>query len=185
MLPGGFGTPLFRGSDGLDRQVLVQGTKLVVREGDAERTAPIDTIAAAASFVAIDPGADQDVYRPVTPLEPDAPLQLDPDAVREIVDWFALANEALQQLRSTIDAESSEIQLWPEHFDVAITVDRVNYGGSPGDAEHPEPYLYVGPFEPKRGAFWNEPFGASRSRDQTPDVAAAVGFLLEGRDLTR
>jgi hypothetical protein len=184
VVPGGFGTPVFDGSDGLDRQVIVRGVDLVVREGDDERTMPIDTVGTAAAFVGIAPGADPAVYRPVTPLEPDAPLRMDPGAVAAIVDWFTLGNEALHQFRSTI-GDSSEIQLWPEHFDLALTVDRVNYGASPGDAEHPEPYLYVGPFEPRSGDFWNEPFGASRSRDRVADVAAALGFLLEGHDLTR
>ena len=49
--------------------------------------------------------------------------------------------------------------LWPEHFDVGITVARVNYGLSPGDAAIDEPYAYVGPWEPAsyEGAFWNAP----------------------------
>lgn len=42
--------------------------------------------------------------------------------------------------------------LWPEHFDVAIehgseaAGERATYGLSPGDENHPEPYLYVGPW---------------------------------------
>ena len=40
------------------------------------------------------------------------------------------------------------VQLWPEHFDLATTIDEVNYGGSPGDDGHPLPYLYVGPWTP-------------------------------------
>ena len=102
------------------------------------------------------------------------------------MSWFALGNEALQQLVAMeADAEPSEIQLWPEHFDIATTIARVNYGASPGDAEHPEPYLYVGPWEPRKGPFWNEPFGASLPCMEVPDVAAAVDFFLAGRDLTR
>ena len=51
--------------------------------------------------------------------------------------------------------------LWPEHFDYAIAAgdevagSRANYGGSPGDEHHPEPYLYVGPWAPVDGALWN------------------------------
>jgi hypothetical protein len=71
-----------------------------------------------------------------------------------------------------------EAVLWPEHFDVAVTVDEVNYGISPGDAEHPLPYAYVGPWTPRAGAFWNEPFGASAPVDG--DVER---FLSESRRL--
>jgi glucose 1-dehydrogenase len=34
--------------------------------------------------------------------------------------------------------------LWPEHLDLAVTVDAVNYGVSPGDDAVPAPYLYGG-----------------------------------------
>jgi hypothetical protein len=35
--------------------------------------------------------------------------------------------------------------LWPEHFDIGITIDAVNYGASRGDDHIAEPYAYVGP----------------------------------------
>ncbi len=113
-------------------------------------------------------------------------MTVDVAAAREIADWFGLGNEALHQLVSLeAAAEASEIQLWPEHFDLATTINRVNFGASPGDADHDEPYLYVGPFEPQSGPFWNESFGASISRGDVPDVAAAVGFFATGIDLSR
>jgi hypothetical protein len=52
--------------------------------------------------------------------------------------------------------------LWPEHFDVAVTLDEVNYGVSLGDGYLPEPYAYVGPWQPRTGEFWNAPFGAAK-----------------------
>jgi hypothetical protein len=166
--------------------VFEQEAMLHVRRNGDERHAPLTTIRAAAAFVGIDPGAPAHVYPPVTSLRLDEPLVIDPDAERAIVSWFALGNEALQQLQAMeADAEPSEIQLWPEHFDIATTIARVNFGASPGDDEHPEPYLYVGPWEPREGPFWNEPFGASLTRAVVPDVAAAVDFFLAGRDLTR
>ena len=183
---GGFGTPPFPGPDGRDRQIFERDLAVHVRDGDDVVSAPITTLRAAAEFVGVTPGAPAEVYTPVTALDLDAPLPIDRDADREIANWFALGNEALHQLVSmAADADPSEIQLWPEHFDLATTIDRVNYGASPGDAEHPQPYLYVGPFEPRDGAFWNEPFGASIGRDRVTDVAAALGFFLEGRDLTQ
>ena len=60
------------------------------------------------------------------------------------------------------DLDPEPIRLWPEHFDVATVLGhekdgaRANYGASPGDEEHPEPYLYVGPWQaPPRGEIWN------------------------------
>ena len=45
--------------------------------------------------------------------------------------------------------------LWPEHFDIAIVIGEANYGFSPGDEAHAEPYAYVGPFGPVEGELWN------------------------------
>ena len=81
------------------------------------------------------------------------------------------------------DATESEAQLWPEHFDLATTIDEVNYGGSPGDDGHPLPYLYVGPWSlPDDGdPFWNEAFGASTTADASLTVEATVAFFESGR----
>jgi hypothetical protein len=186
-MAGGFGTPPFPGPDGRDRQVFERDAAIHVRDGDdVVASSPITTLRAAANFVGVVPGAPAEVYTPATPLDLDRTLAIDRGADQAIADWFALANEALHQLVSLAsDAPPSEIQLWPEHFDLATTIDKVNYGASPGDTDHPEPYLYVGPFDPREGPFWNEPFGASLGRDRVNDVAAALGFWLEGRDLTQ
>ena len=58
--------------------------------------------------------------------------------------------------------------LWPEHFDLGITVDQVNYGVSPGDADIGVPYAYVGPWTTSdlTGAFWNTSFGAARPAER-------------------
>jgi hypothetical protein len=52
------------------------------------------------------------------------------------------------------------VQLWPEHFDIAFELGsnaaRANFGASPGDDEHDEPYLYVGPWTAEvSGELWN------------------------------
>ena len=70
--------------------------------------------------------------------------------------------------------------LWPEHFDLAITLAEVNYGVSPGDDEIPEPYAYVGPWTPLVGTFWNVPFGAARALAELDGVGAVVDFFGEG-----
>ena len=53
------------------------------------------------------------------------------------------------------------MQLWPEHFDVALELGaeslgaRAAYGLSPGDEAHDEPYLYVAPWQaPEPGPLW-------------------------------
>ena len=70
---------------------------------------------------------------------------------------------ALRQL-----APDEEPVVWPEHFDVGIRKDEVNYGVSPGDGWLAEPYAYVTPpgWDPDTefwdDEFWNAPFGAAR-----------------------
>jgi hypothetical protein len=65
-----------------------------------------------------------------------------------LADWYAFGDEVLRAL-------GGEPILWPEHFDIAIVIGEANYGFSPGDEQHPEPYAYVGPFEPVEGELWN------------------------------
>jgi hypothetical protein len=73
--------------------------------------------------------------------------------------------------------------LWPEHFDIAITLDQVNYGVSAGDEYLAEPCAYVGPWQPRQGLFWNAPFGAARPLAQLPDAEAIVQFFTDGQEL--
>jgi len=70
--------------------------------------------------------------------------------------------------------------LWPEHFDIGITVAEVNYGVSPGDASIGEPYAYVGPWHVPDGAFWNQPFGAARPPFPTRLATGDPGVLPGG-----
>ena len=65
-------------------------------------------------------------------------------------DFYGLGCSVLEQLRADEpEGEPSLVQLWPEHFDIAIELgsesagQRATYGASPGDDEHDEPYLYV------------------------------------------
>ncbi len=61
----------------------------------------------------------------------------------------------------------------------------MTYGGSPGDAEHPDPYLYVLPpagFERGDPSFWNEPFGASLSYQRIGGRADADAFFTEAAE---
>jgi hypothetical protein len=77
------------------------------------------------------------------------PLDVDPDAAGRLADWYAFGAAILGEL-------GGEPTLWPEHFDIAIELDEVNYGFSPGDEHHTEPYAYVGPWTaPPAGPLWN------------------------------
>ncbi|MDQ1395436.1 MAG: hypothetical protein QOG64_695, partial [Acidimicrobiaceae bacterium] len=95
------------------------------------------------------------------------------------------------QLRAeaTVEEDPARVQLWPEHFDIAVDIgspgSRANFGGSPGDEAHPEPYLYVGPWEQREGSFWNEPFGASLSYSAIAAGADPLEFLRAARDQLR
>ena len=78
-------------------------------------------------------------------------------------DWFGFVTSVLEQLRAEAppEWEASRVQIWPEHFDAAVEIgneqaeQRAGLGGSPGDAAHPEPYLYVAPWTAQpEGELW-------------------------------
>jgi hypothetical protein len=114
-------------------QVRVEGVELVfVAHGVVERREPIDGV--------------------------------DAETVAFIADWFAFGASALLGLRESAGpaAEPSMIQLWPEHFDIALELGseapgaRAAYGFSPGDEGHDAPYVYVAPWNaPPEGPLWN------------------------------
>jgi hypothetical protein len=149
---GGFGTPFF----GADAQIRVDGAQLVIDAGGEERRHPLATIRDAAAAVGFDlEGTDED--------EHDAPLAIDPAASRFLGDWFGFVTSVLEGLRAEAPGEwePSRVQLWPEHFDVAVELGseeaerRAGLGGSPGDATHAEPYLYVAPWVARpTGELW-------------------------------
>ena len=183
--PGGFATPPFGDSE---RVVSVDGDELVVADkSPPPRRAAITTIADAARFVGVAAGAPSSVYRPATPLEPDAPLSVDLDAAEVVAMWYELTEMAVRTFAASIaHDEPTEAQLWPEHFDLAMSADRINYGGSPGDDYIDVPYLYVGPFEgrpTKPDPFWNQPFGAAIGFDEIASIEDAFEFFRRGRIL--
>jgi hypothetical protein len=181
--PGGFATPEFDGPDGL-RRVGVDGIELVIERLDGTDRHPLTTLGKAAATVGVTAGAPAEVYTPATPLELDRPLDVDGAAAAALAALFATTDAALRRLtRLPSEEPAAEVQLWPEHFDLATTVAEVNYGASPGDEGHPLPYLYVGPWSPPTpdGVFWNEPFGASRTFDASAGTEGALAFFLDGR----
>jgi hypothetical protein len=162
--PGGFGTIA-------EADLRVEGADLVA---DDSRV-PIDgsTPARLAALAGVDAGAPEGLYDDGSGAGPHDVLRLDPRAVAELADAFAAGDAALRRF-----APDQSPVLWPEHFDLAVSVDEVNYGVSPGDRTIGVPYAYVGPWTPRTGEFWNQPFGAAAPVADLPDLAA---FFAAGR----
>ena len=165
VVPGGFAQ--LRGS------LRVEGAELVA---DGARVPLTGTARALGAAVGVVAGAPEDLYGDHADLGPDDELAADPAAAAELGDWFARGDAGLRAL-----APGVEPVLWPEHFDLAVTVDEVNYGVSLGDAGHAAPYAYVGPWTPRTGPFWNASFGAVRAAADLPDAGAVAAFFAEGR----
>jgi hypothetical protein len=175
----GYVTPEFSRPEGGSRVVGLRGGELVDVVDGIERRAPATTVRGAAEFLGVPPGAPP-LWTPTTPLELDAPLAIAPEALAALAGWFMLGAQALSSL-----APAAEQTLWPEHFDLAITLDGATYGVSPGDAEVAEPYAYVGPPEDPAPdgdrSFWNARFGAARSHEQIATAADLIAFYAEAR----
>jgi hypothetical protein len=128
--PGGFGTDELPGGG----WVGVNGISLVrVGADGVEHTSPISSVAAAAAFV----GLRGEVA--------DAELAVEPAAAAWLGEVWAIGQGALERLVE-VTGSREPIHLWPEHFDIATVAAEVNYGVSPGDDEHDEPYAYVAPW---------------------------------------
>jgi hypothetical protein len=192
----GFGTPFF----GADEQVRIAGTDVVHVRGSETSVTGATTVAAAAALSGRAPGASHGIYEPSTPLEPDAPLAIDPASAALIAAWFGFGVSVLEQVRSEAEPGDSPslVQLWPEHFDLSFdrgsegVGGRGTFGASPGDAQRADPYLYVTHWaEVAPDPFWNETaFGGASlslgalaaSEDQR---GAALAFLRQGARLLR
>jgi hypothetical protein len=184
---GGFGTPFF----GKDVQIRVCGDALVVQVGERVQHGRLTTLEDAAEFIGFDltrydlAGADE-------------PLQIDPLASAWLGEWFGFAASVLEQLRveSPKELEVSRVQLWPEHFDMAVELGseqegrRATYGCSPGDEQHAEPYVYVSPWEgvPEDAVLWNArgfrgaQLGLGELLEAKDQREFVLSFLRERRD---
>lgn len=167
----------------------VEGAELIHAEGAGERRVAMSSLAAAAGAVAglLPAGAELG----------DQPLEIDPAASRALGDWYGFAAAVLAHLGATASAfdAATPARLWPEHFDIAIELGaeeegvRANYGASPGDDDHPEPYLYVGPWTAEvEGDLWRATGfkGAELTYAElleAPDqAAAALDFFVSRKD---
>lgn len=137
------------------------------------------TCAGLAAGMGVEVGPPGDLYKDLTGVDPDEPLSVDPKTAADLLAALRRGEAALARL-----APKEFPVLWPEHFDVGIAVDEVNYGISPGDDHCPEPYAYVAPWTPRTGEFWNAPFGAARPLSELTD-ARLDAFLTEGQKLAR
>lgn len=183
----GFATPTF--DDG--SRLAVEGGELRWVPGDA---IPITTVQAAAEWAGVTLSADPGVGHDLPPFTPEARLAVDGAASRALGAWYAFGERVLDGLPAGEGRVVSAAQLWPEHFDLAVVVERtgaggVNVGCSPGDDGHRDPYVYVGPHDLSGldGDFWNAPFGALlpyATLAAAPDpVATAIDFVATGLDL--
>jgi hypothetical protein len=173
--PGGFGTPPFE-FGGATLQVRVDAEELVLERDGQQTRRPLTSIADGAGLL----GAE---LLPEGLPEDTAPLGIDSVAAERLADFYDFSFQALEAVRGGFpeEAAASHIILWPEHFDVAFEAgsedagQRANYGASPGDAEHPEPYLYVGPWTAR-------PEGALGNATAFPGAELAYAELLAADD---
>jgi hypothetical protein len=161
------------GFTGVAAPLRVQGTDLVGPDG---RWPLRGTLRELGSAAGVDPGPPEGVYSDTAGVGLDEPLSVDTEAAGSVEEWFSRGDAGLRAFAP----EASPV-LWPEHFDLAISLDEVNYGISPGDAGHAGPYAYVGPWTLRDGEFWNAPFGALRPAEDLPDAVAVAAFFAEGR----
>jgi hypothetical protein len=184
---GGFGTPFF----GDDMQVRVEGPYLVVQRAHGVLFEELTTLRRAGWLVDREPSADDRGEFDAPELgDIDAPLRVDDAHIAFLDAWFGFGASVLEQLRVDLaPQEPSRVQLWPEHFDLAIDAgERATFGCSPGDTNHAEPYLYVSAWNPVDRAvpYWNDPTfnGASLSLGALAEAgdqrARALAFFREG-----
>jgi hypothetical protein len=169
--PGGFAT-IAEPELAVVGAALMAGSKEVLLDGR--------TIGEVARDVGVTPRPLGDIQKDHTDLGPDSVLTVDGLAAAEIAGALHVGAAALAAY-----APSADAVLWPEHFDVGIAVDEVNYGVSPGDGYVEVPYAYVGPWD-REGLddpFWNAPFGAAAPLSELGDEAAVVAYFERGRDL--
>lgn len=163
--PGGFATvsePDLR----IEGHELVAGNQRIPLHGRSLKELGAATGASA--------GAPENLYSDGSGASPDDVVSVDAAAAEHLERSLAAGDEALRRF-----APEATPVLWPEHFDLGISLDKVNYGVSMGDSYLGVPYAYVGPWEPRSGDFWNTSFGAAHALDELGDVTA---FFAEGRE---
>jgi hypothetical protein len=155
---------------------------------DGSRVAGVTAVAiggrtprAIGAELGVDAGRPEGLYEDGSGVHPDETLAVHPGQAGVIMGALALGHDALAAF-----AGGEQPVLWPEHFDVAVRVQDINFGVSPGDGFLGEPYAYVGVTPPPGGdRFWNAPFGAALPLRELPDAPAVTAFFAAGRDRAR
>lgn len=195
---GGCGTPFF----GDDVQVRIEEDRLVAQKGPSVRTEQMTTVRAASEFFGVPyaPMWGPKWHDPPIPVNPEQLLPIDPAGVVAASDIVGFAFSVLEQLRfDALTSDPSRVQLWPEHFDVAVEIgdehrgQRAGYGVSPGYAKHGEPFVYVSPWEKSRlkDPYWNADFFEGSILEYSHLLHAndqrgtALEFLRHGLELLR
>jgi hypothetical protein len=180
---GGFGTPEFEFA-GARQRIRIDADELVREVDGEERRAPLCSLAEAGAVVA-------DLLAPGVELS-EEPLGIDRDSALALAAIYEFGGGVLGELATGAEpaAPATEPILWPEHFDLAIehgdeaAGERGTYGLSPGDENHPEPYLYVGPWRQgvmgelfQARGFRGAEFGYADLLAATDQRAAALDFF--------
>lgn len=164
------------GVAGVAVPIAVRGTTLVWSDGSAPLAGSVGDLAAVSGIDVGPPPAE--LYHSVAPLGADTVLDLDADAA----DLLYRALHAGELALTNVLPQGNPV-LWPEHLDIAVSADEVNYGVSAGDDGHPMPYAYVGPWDfstnPRTGALWNAPFGALHPLDLTAEADALAADIAD------
>jgi len=174
--PGGFGTPDLPGGGwvGIDDGDVIR----VSADGTVARE-PLRTLRQAAHAVRLQ----------TADALPDDPLAIDANTARTLATVWSGGDAALRQLVGALDPgdTASTINLWPEHFDIAIDAGdeeagtRATYGVSPGDEHHHAPYAYVAPWTPPpAGPLW-QAVGFTGAEQPAADPEMTAAFWLECR----
>jgi hypothetical protein len=182
--PTGLRTARFPEGEGL----ALRGATLY-RESDGLAVPLAGPIGEVARAAGVEFGLPDPSYPPASGVGAQDPADVDPDSLALLVAAWRAGDEALRRLvaqHAPIEPGSKPPAahvptVWPEHLDVAITLDEVNYGVSPGDAAKPRPYAYVGPHRPRSGPFWNAEFGARAPFDELRSAHAVLEFFERGR----
>ena len=164
-------------------RLAVRSTALVADRAGGQVCAPLSgSIASLATEIDVEPGPPIGVYDDGSGTDPSFVVTVDEVAAHEILRALSWGDAALREFAAAhATGAPEEPILWPEHFDVAITLDEVNYGVSPGDGFIAEPYAYVGPWQRRQGSFWNQPFGAARPVRELGSEPAVRSLFEEGR----
>ena len=158
---------------------------VLVRHPDG-RSVPVEgRLGELAERLGVGFGLPDPPYAPASGCDAESVAVVDAAALHQLARAWWDGDTALRLFAGThadlsADALVLEPVVWPEHLDVALTLDAVNYGVSPGDNYLAEPYAYVGPHRPRTGPFWQAPFGAAEPLSRLPDAASVLSFFERG-----